>query len=232
VWADELRLLFIGPPGSGKGTQADNLKKLQASKNKAICHLSSGDLLRAAVAQGTELGKQAKSIMDAGQLVPDDLVIAMIKEELKKCNNGWILDGFPRTLAQAEKLQSLLKEENKKLDQAFEFKMEDKLLITRITGRRIHQASGRTYHVEFNPPKVEGKDDITGEPLIQRSDDNEEVLKKRLDSYHKQTTSVVSYYKTLGLLTTLEAQESPKAVWAQIAKVLNQVGKGPNPAKF
>jgi len=189
-------------------------------------------LLRAAVAQGTDLGKQAKSIMDAGQLVPDDLVIEMIKQELKKCTYGWILDGFPRTLAQAEKLQALLQLENKKLDQAFEFKMDDKLLINRITGRRIHPASGRTYHVEFSPPKVEGKDDITGEPLIQRSDDNEEALKKRLESYHKQTTPVVSYYQKLGLLTTLEAKESPKAVWAQIAKVLNQVGKGPNPIKF
>jgi len=112
---DELRLLFIGPPGSGKGTQADNLKKLQAARNKSICHLSSGDLLRAQVEQGTDLGKQAKSLIDAGKLVPDDLVIEMIKQELKKCNNGWILDGFPRTLAQAEKLQLLLQKKKKKI---------------------------------------------------------------------------------------------------------------------
>jgi len=112
--ADELRVIFIGPPGSGKGTQAENLKELQKSKNKTLCHIATGDLLRAAVKEGTELGKQAKSLMDQGALVPDDLVINMIKEELKKCHNGWILDGFPRTIPQAEKLQSLLQEENKK----------------------------------------------------------------------------------------------------------------------
>jgi len=110
--------------------------------------------------------------------------------------------------------------------------MDDKLLINRITGRRIHPASGRTYHVEFSPPKVAGKDDITGESLIQRSDDNEEVLKRRLETYHQQTTPVVAYYQKLGLLTTLDAKESPKAVWTQIANILNQVGKGPNPTKF
>jgi adenylate kinase len=153
----ELRIVFVGPPGSGKGTQAANL-----IKDRKVCHLASGDMLRAAVASGSDVGKIAKPIMDRGELVSDDILIALVKENMKSptCSGGFILDGFPRTKVQAEKLDSMLKADGKTLDQAFEFKIDDSILTRRITGRRIHAASGRTYHVDFAPPKVAGKDDV------------------------------------------------------------------------
>jgi len=155
-------------------------------------------MLRAAVEAKTELGLKAKDIMAAGKLVPDELVIGLIKDQFNQpeCKRGIILDGFPRTTGQAEALDKMFKESGRTLDKVLEFKVDDNILVERISGRRIHKASGRTYHTKFNPPKVEGKDDVTGEPLIQRADDNEHVLKTRLDSYHKETEPILGYYKS------------------------------------
>ncbi|WVF66471.1 adenylate kinase [Kwoniella sp. CBS 6097] len=215
---DAPRMVLIGPPGAGKGTQAPNI-----SSKYCICHLATGDMLRSQVARQTELGKAAKKIMDQGGLVSDEIMVGMIKEELAKnaeCKNGFILDGFPRTVPQASKLDAMLSQSKQAIDHAIELKIPDALLISRITGRLVHPASGRSYHREFNPPKKPMTDDQTGEPLIQRSDDNVETLQKRLATYHAQTGPVVDYYKGTGVWTPVDAAQSPKLVWASIGKIL------------
>ena len=176
-----MNVIMIGPPGSGKGTQGPKIKD-----DLCVCHLATGDMLRAAVKAGTELGKVADGIMKRGELVPDDLVVGLIKDNLSEpeCERGVLLDGFPRTQVQAEKLDKMFAENNRKIDKVLEFKVDEDVLAERIVGRRIHQASGRSYHLKFNPPKVEGKDDITGEPLMHRKDDTREALDKRMSSYH------------------------------------------------
>ncbi|EJD46222.1 adenylate kinase 1 [Auricularia subglabra TFB-10046 SS5] len=209
-----VRLILIGPPGAGKGTQAMTLK--QECK---VCHLATGDMLREQVAKKTPLGTEAKKIMDAGGLVSDDIMVGMIKDQLehnKECKNGFILDGFPRTVPQAEKLDDMLAARKEKLNRALEFQIADSLLISRITGRLIHPASGRTYHREFNPPKKAGVDDVTGEPLVQRSDDNVETLRKRLEAYHRQTGPVVQYYKDKGIWRGIDAAQGPGVVWESL----------------
>jgi len=223
----KLNLVFIGPPGGGKGTQAANL-----TKERSVCHLSTGDMLRAAVTSGSEIGKKVKGVMDRGDLVSDDIIVDIIKDAIKKpdCKGGFILDGFPRTVPQAEKLDSMLKADNTKVTQAFEFAIEDSLLIRRISGRRVHEPSGRTYHVEFAPPKVKGKDDVTGEPLIQRVDDNEATLKKRLETYHTNTTPVIGYYKKQGALTTLDASQKADKVFSTIKGIVAKC-QGTDPKK-
>jgi len=215
--AKELRMILMGPPGAGKGTQAPTIRD-----KFCICHLATGDMLREQVAKKTPLGVEAKKIMEAGGLVSDDIMVGMIKDQLennKGCKNGFILDGFPRTVPQAEKLDSMLESRKEKLDHVVELKIQDQLLISRITGRLIHPASGRTYHREFNPPKKSMVDDVTGEPLIQRSDDNVETLRKRLGTFHQQTGPVVDYYKKQGIWTPIDAAQSPSVVWDSLAKV-------------
>ena len=211
-------MVLIGPPGAGKGTQAPNLKEKYCA-----CHLATGDMLRSQVSKGTELGKEAKKIMDAGGLVSDEIMVGMIQSELKnnpECKNGFILDGFPRTIPQAEKLDSMLNDMQKPLQKAIELKIDDELLVARITGRLVHPSSGRSYHKLFNPPKKDMTDDITGEPLVQRSDDNVDALKKRLSTYHQQTEPIVDYYKKTGIWSGVDASQSPKTVWADILKCL------------
>jgi len=218
--SDAMRMILIGPPGAGKGTQAPRIKE-----KYCVCHLATGDMLRAQVARKTPLGREAKKIMDQGGLVSDDIMINMIKNELetnRECANGFILDGFPRTVTQAEGLDSMLVQEDKPLKHAIELQIDDGLLVSRITGRLVHPASGRTYHKVFNPPKQTMKDDVTGEPLIQRTDDNADTLKKRLGTYHQQTAPVVGYYKTKGIWTGIDASQDPEHVWKSILGVFGE----------
>ncbi|EPX70640.1 adenylate kinase Adk1 [Schizosaccharomyces octosporus yFS286] len=215
-----MRIILVGPPGAGKGTQAPNIQK-----KYGIAHLATGDMLRSQVARGTDLGKEAKQIMDQGGLVSDDIVAGMIRDEFLNnpaCKNGFILDGFPRTVVQAEKLSELLKDLKLELNAVLELQVDDELLVRRITGRLVHPASGRSYHTEFNPPKVPMKDDVTGEPLVQRSDDNADALRKRLVTYHSQTTPVVDYFKKENKWHCIEAAQKPEQVWQQILEVLEK----------
>jgi adenylate kinase len=178
----------MGPPGAGKGTQAHLIRA-----KFGIPQISTGDMLRAAVKAGTPLGKAAKKVMDAGQLVSDDIIMGLVTERLKQldCKPGYLFDGFPRTIPQAEGLEAT----GVPIDYVLEIDVPDEEIITRITGRRVHPASGRVYHVKFNPPKVRGKDDATGEPLVHRDDDREETVKKRLEVYRAQTRPLIDYYK-------------------------------------
>lgn len=182
-----MRLILLGGPGAGKGTQAKYI-----TEKFNIPQISTGDMLRAAVKAGTPLGIEAKKVMDAGGLVSDEIILGLVKERIQQpdCANGFLFDGFPRTIPQAE----ALKAQGIKLDYVVEIDVPDDEIIKRMSGRRVHVASGRTYHVIFNPPKVPGKDDVTGEDLIQRDDDKEETVRKRLDIYHAQTEPLVEYY--------------------------------------
>ena len=182
-----MRLILLGAPGAGKGTQATFI-----CQKYGIPQISTGDMLRAAVKAGTPLGLQAKAVMDAGGLVSDDLIINLVKDRIAQsdCAQGFLFDGFPRTIPQAEAMKAA----GVKLDYVLEIDVPFDAIIERMSGRRSHPASGRTYHVKFNPPKVEGQDDVTGEPLVQRDDDKEDTVKKRLDVYSKQTRPLVDYY--------------------------------------
>ncbi len=184
-----MRLILLGAPGAGKGTQA-----AQICQKYGIPQISTGDMLRAAVKAGTALGVEAKKVMDAGGLVGDDIIIGLVKERILQadCANGFLFDGFPRTIPQADAMKAA----GVKLDVVLEIDVPDSAIIERMSGRRVHVASGRTYHVKFNPPKVAGVDDATGEPLIQRDDDKEETVRKRLEVYQKQTRPLVDYYST------------------------------------
>jgi len=182
-----MRLILLGPPGAGKGTQATFIKDAFG-----IPQISTGDMLRAAVKAGTPLGLAAKKVMDSGALVSDDIIVGLVKERLKApdCAAGYLFDGFPRTIPQAE----AMREANVAIDYVLEISVPDEAIIERMSGRRCHLPSGRTYHVKFNPPKVEGKDDVTGEPLILREDDREETVRHRLAVYHARTKPLVDYY--------------------------------------
>lgn len=185
-----MRIILLGGPGSGKGTQAGFL-----TRRFGIPQVSSGDMLRAAVREGTALGRKAKGIMDSGALVPDDLIVAMIGERLDRpdCSQGFVLDGFPRTIPQAE----ALRDAQVVIDTVIEIAVDDEEIVVRMSGRRVHPASGRVYHVVHNPPRVEGRDDQTGDELIQRDDDREETVRTRLAVYREQTEPLVDYYRGL-----------------------------------
>ena len=182
-----MRLILLGAPGAGKGTQANFIKE-----KFGIPQISTGDMLRAAVKAGTPLGIEAKKVMDSGGLVSDDIIIGLVKERIAQpdCANGFLFDGFPRTIPQAD----AMKNAGVKLDAVLEIDVPDEAIIERMSGRRVHEASGRSYHVKFNPPKTPGKDDVTGEPLIQRKDDREDTVRNRLEVYQKQTRPLVAYY--------------------------------------
>jgi adenylate kinase len=212
-----MRILFLGPPGSGKGTQckklADQLK---------LTHLSSGDLLREAVAQNTEAGVQAKSYMDAGKLVPDPVLIAMFKEKLsqKEVADGFILDGFPRNVSQAKTLDQLLVDLKATLDSVLNLQIADSFLTERITGRRSCKNCGAVYHIKFAPPKQPDICDVCGSQLTQRSDDKEELVKKRLETYREQTEPLIEYYDLRHILKTIDAEGDPSEVFSRILQAL------------
>ena len=182
-----MNVILLGPPGAGKGTQAAHI-----CEKFNIPQISTGDMLRAAVVAGTAIGLKAKKIIDEGGLVSDEIIIALVKERIQSqdCKNGYLLDGFPRTIAQADSLKS----EDIRIDYVVEFQVPDEDIVVRMSGRRVHLASGRTYHIAFNPPIVENKDNLTGEDLIQRVDDNEDIVRDRLSIYHQQTQPLVDYY--------------------------------------
>lgn len=185
-----MRIILLGPPGAGKGTQAQTL-----TKAFSIPQISTGDMLRAAIKAGTPLGMQAKAVMDEGKLVSDEIILGLVKERIAAddCANGFLFDGFPRTIPQAEALVAA----GIDIDAVVELQVPDEKIVKRMSGRRVHLASGRTYHIVYNPPKVEGKDDVTGEDLVIRADDQEDTVRSRLEVYHKQTEPLVAFYKDL-----------------------------------
>ncbi|KAJ3147878.1 adenylate kinase [Irineochytrium annulatum] len=216
-----LRMVIMGPPASGNGGHAASGGR---GRHGGLYYgTPTRDVgLHVKNVIGTQIGKQAKKVMDAGALVSDEIMVGLIKENLDtnpECKRGFILDGFPRTVVQAEKLDQMLEQKKQKLDCAVELKIDDSLLVERITGRLIHPQSGRSYHRTFNPPKKPMTDDITGEPLIQRSDDNVGTLKKRLDSYHQQTVPVVDYYRRKGIWYGVDAAQSPEVVWGALSNI-------------
>lgn len=216
-----MRLILLGAPGAGKGTQANFIKE-----KYNIPQISTGDMLRAAVKAGTPLGIEAKKVMDAGGLVSDDIIINLVKDRLlaDDCKNGFLFDGFPRTIAQAK----AMRDAGVNIDYVLEIDVDSDEIIKRMSGRRVHLASGRTYHIIFNPPKMEGKDDVTGEPLIQRDDDKEETVRKRLQVYYDQTLPLVNYYSDWAAEGDANAPQCRKVagvgpvdeIWANVQKTL------------
>ena len=210
-----MKILLIGPPGGGKGTQA---KKLSSKFN--IPQISTGDMLREHVKKMSPLGIKTKEFMDSGELVPDKLILEMMKKKLSndECKNGYILDGFPRTLPQAEGLDIILNEINSKLNKVIIIEVNDNVIVDRMSGRRVHKNSGRIYHIKFNPPKNDGLDDITNEPLSIRSDDKEETVKNRLGIFHDITKPLINYYNKKDILYTVNGEDKIDNVFSNIIK--------------
>ncbi len=212
-------VIFLGPPGAGKGTQAK-----EVAKAFAMPHLSTGDMLREHVGQGTELGKLAKPIMERGELVPDEVVLGMVEERLSRpdCAKGCVLDGFPRTLTQAEKLDEIFQRSGFGRARVMHIVVEDAFLLRRLTGRRTCKAGGEIYNVYERPPKVEGRCDNDGGELVQRADDTEEVVASRLHTYHRQTQPLVDYYRTQGTLVDVDGAPAAEEIAAKIRRILGQ----------
>jgi adenylate kinase len=214
-----MHIILLGPPGSGKGTQAQNI-----TSEYGYIQLSTGDMLRAASSSGSKIGMELKTVIDGGNLVSDEIVVGIVEERIfqNDCAVGYMLDGFPRNKEQAKKLDAMLAGQNQKIDMVLRFLLKDEVVVRRIAGRRFHVESGRSYHVEYNPPEIAGKDDLTGEPLIQRADDNEEVVQSRLNIYHEQTEPLVKYYEKKGVLVSIDGLGTPDEVFAKIKTALDQ----------
>lgn len=214
-----MKLMIMGPPGAGKGTQAERLVK-----DLDITHISTGDMFRAAIKQGTEMGKKAKEYMDKGQLVPDEVVVGMVKDRLSQpdCTKGFLLDGFPRTVAQADSLSKTLDALGIKLDGVINIAVPRERLMARLTGRRVCKACGASYHVMFNAPKTEGVCDSCGGELYQRSDDNEETVSNRLDVYESQTQPLIDYYKEAGILLNINGDQNIDLVLKDVLAALKK----------
>ncbi|WP_017729577.1 adenylate kinase [Halalkalibacterium ligniniphilum] len=212
-----MNLILMGLPGAGKGTQAERIVE-----KYNIPHISTGDMFRAAIKEETELGMKAKSFMDAGELVPDEVTIGIVRERLSKsdCENGFLLDGFPRTVAQAEALEKMLASMERQLDYVLNIDVPEQLLMDRLTGRRVSPTSGRTYHVMFNPPKVEGICDVDGSELIQRDDDKPETVKKRLEVNQKQAQPLIDFYTEKGYLKNINGDQDINKVFEDIDQLL------------
>lgn len=214
-----MHIILLGPPGSGKGTQAQNI-----TSEYGYIKLSTGDMLRATSSFGSKVGLELKAVIDGGNLVSDEIVVGIVEERIfqNDCAVGYMLDGFPRNKEQAKKLDAMLAGQNQKIDIVLRLLLKDEVVVRRIAGRRFHVESGRSYHVEFNPPEITGKDDLTGEPLIQRADDNEDVVQSRLNIYHEQTEPLVKYYEKKGVLVSIDGLGTPDEVFAKIKTALDQ----------
>jgi len=215
-----MRIMLLGPPGGGKGTQAKYIEH-----KWSIPQISTGDMLRDNVKNNTDLGIEAKSYMEKGELVPDHVILNMMEGRLLKddCKSGYILDGFPRTIPQAEGLTNLLNTINQQLDVVILLKLDDEVIVERMGGRRVHPDSGRVYHIEYNPPKVENKDDVTGEDLIIRPDDQENTVRNRLKVYENQTSPLIEYYKKFNILSTIDANGSIEKINSRVKLAIDNV---------
>ena len=217
ILENDMRLILLGVPGAGKGTQSKRL-----AQHLDIIQLSTGDIFRSAVSQGSKLGLQVQSILDSGKLVEDHLVLDIIQERILQddCQKGYLLDGFPRSIPQAAGLDQILSQQNQAVHLVIHLVVQDDIVIKRITGRRVHVTSGRIYHVDFNPPQVINQDDLTGEPLIQRKDDQEHVIKQRLQTYHEQTIPLIDYYQKQNKLVKIDGVGELDEVFERIKSVL------------
>ena len=215
-----MRIMLLGPPGGGKGTQAKYIEH-----KWSIPQISTGDMLRDNVKNNTDLGIEAKSYMEKGDLVPDHVILNMMEGRLLKddCKSGYILDGFPRTIPQAEGLTNLLNTINQQLDVVILLKLDDEVIVERMGGRRVHSDSGRVYHIEYNPPKVENKDDVTGEDLIIRPDDQENTVRNRLKVYENQTSPLIEYYNKFNILSTIDANGSIEKINSRVKLAIDNV---------
>ena len=215
-----MKIVLLGPPGAGKGTQAKSI-----SNRYSIPHISTGDIFRKNISEGTPLGIEAKSYMDKGQLVPDEVTINMVKDRLtwEDCKNGYLLDGFPRTVAQAEALEGFLADRNEKLDTALSIEVPSSFILERMTGRRVCPSCGASYHVKFNPPTKDGVCDVCGSDIVQRKDDTEETVSERLKVYERQTQPLIDFYNNKNLLSTVDGTKAINEVFESICSILGSV---------